>query len=174
MKPVAVIVLFVVLSSAFCRSRITSTYATARLLENAVQGFRDTASRLPTQEEGLGVLIDKPADWPEGTPWTPILETTDLPQDGWGHEYVYVLDSRLPRGFGVYSCGPDGVTCSGGNDRDDVASWNAASRLRRSRGMLAHAIEVFYPASLAVALLIAAGVLAAIGSAARRRPRAKP
>jgi len=171
----AIIVLLVVASSgSIPRGRFVSASASVTLLANAIQAFRDISGRLPTLEEGLSVLIDQPSDWPEGLPWTPILETTDLPQDGWGREFVYVADANLPRGFGVYSCGPDGVTSSGGNDRDDVASWNAASRLKRSRGMLAHAIETFYPASLAAALLIIGGVLAAIGGGTRQRFRPKP
>ena len=85
--------------------------------------FRKVCGRLPTAGEGLDVLVHQPSDWPAQIPWTPFLETSEIPCDGWGHEFVYVLDPELAEGFGVYSCGQDGVSSSEGDDRDDLNTW---------------------------------------------------
>ncbi len=83
--------------------------------------------RFPTEEEGLSALVHKPSDWPTDIVWLPLLATADVPTDNWGNEFVYVSDVNLPSGFGIYSCGQDGVTSSRGNDPDDFNTWNVHS-----------------------------------------------
>jgi hypothetical protein len=105
------------------RDRVVATDAALRQLARMVMEFRKVCGRLPTAGEGLDVLVHQPSDWPAQIPWTPFLETSEIPCDGWGHEFVYVLDPELAEGFGVYSCGQDGVSSSEGDDRDDLNTW---------------------------------------------------
>ena len=114
----------VMASPAAGRDRIVSTDASLRQLANVVVQFRSVSGRLPTVEEGLDVLSHKPADRPTQFPWTPFLETTQIPRDGWNKDYVYILDPELAEGFGIYSCGQDGGSSSNGNDRDDLNTWS--------------------------------------------------
>ena len=154
------------------KGKLITTQANMRLLENVVSQFRMDAGRLPTADEGLNALILQPTDvrnWPLGG----YLETTDIPRDGWGHDFVYVLDPNLPRGFGIYSCGLDGVTVSNGNDRDDLNTWNVRSPWRAyyqahadRKAMMSRA------ASLAIVLLIVAAAVLILwkGFGAGRQP----
>ncbi len=105
-------------------SRILGTDASLRALEQAVVSFGKTSGRLPTEEEGLEVLVHKPVDWPDEVPWASFLDTTELPRDHWGNRFVYVLTPESANGFGIYSCGQDGVTFLKGNDQDDLNTWN--------------------------------------------------
>jgi hypothetical protein len=123
----------------------------------------------------LDVLIHKPADWPEELPWTPYLETSEVPRDAWGNEFAYLLDPELAEGFGIYSCGQDGVSSSNGNDRDDLNTWSEGSPWR-----------AYYEAQMSrynirsniicwtTILLWIAGSAAVIWKAARSRRRPAP
>jgi general secretion pathway protein G len=95
--------------------------------ETGLGMFREDCGRYPTTTEGLAALITRPTGIPEGRWHGPYFD--HIPKDPWGHDYVY----RCPgihntNRFDLYSCGPDGVTKSGGVDEDDIANW----RSRRS------------------------------------------
>jgi type II secretion system protein G len=126
-----VILLPAILAWSHCAStRFMATDASLRALRSVVLEFERVCGRLPTEEEGLEVLVRKPVDWPDGVLWESFLAATDIPPDGWGNEFIYVLAPVSADGFGIYSCGEDGVTTSGGNDRDDLNTWNAESPWR--------------------------------------------
>jgi general secretion pathway protein G len=93
-------------------------------LATCVKEFKGMRRRLPAAEEGLDVLVHRPATWPRQIPWRPFVETPEVPRDGWGNQFVYVPDPELAEGFGIYSCGRDGVSSSGGHDRDDLNTWS--------------------------------------------------
>ena len=159
MRIVFVLLSVIMVRSAMDRDRIVSTDATLRELANTVVQFRRVSGRLPTTAEGLDVLIHEPADWLAQVPWTPFLETTQIPRDGWGHTFTYVLDPELAEGFGIYSCGQNGISSSRGNDRDDLNTW----RRRRWFGYYDHWISRMDMPSvtigLGIVLLGAAAIL---------------
>lgn len=81
--------------------------------------FRLDVGRYPTQDEGLDVLYDRPAD---AKVWNgPYVKKRDMLIDPWDRPYVY----RFPGEHGaydLYSLGADGE--DGGEDEDqDVVSW---------------------------------------------------
>lgn len=154
-------------SMPFDCSKHLVTEANMRLMETGVRGFRTISDRLPTQEEGLSVLVVKPGDWPDGVPWAASLETPDVPRDGWMRQFVYVLDANLPHGFGIYSCGEDGKTISNGNDRDDLNTWNTRAPWRSyyGGGSVRQAV-ICWGMLLLVGVLIVATTLTLL----RRRP----
>jgi hypothetical protein len=130
------------------------------ILRSTVREAKMHSGRLPTQEEALSVLVRRAANWPDGVPWMPYLDTTELPCDGWGNAYVYVLDANLPGGFGIYSCGRDGVTSSNGNDLDDLNTWNYARPWAAYYEKQMRSDEIRRSAMLlAVTLLVAGGII---------------
>lgn len=147
-------------SMPFDCSKYLVTEANMRLMETGVRGFRTISDRLPTQEEGLSVLVVKPGDWPDGAPWTAYLETPDIPCDGWMRQFVYVLDANLPHGFGIYSCGEDGKTISTGNDCDDLNTWNTRApwRSRYGGGAVRQAVIRWMMLFLAAVLTVTAAL----------------
>jgi general secretion pathway protein G len=88
------------------KARITTTKANLKILHSAVNRFKMDTARYPTEDEGLTALIMQPSDV---TTWEPggYLETTEIPKDGWGNDFVYEAfpESGLP--FAIRSWGPD-------------------------------------------------------------------
>lgn len=74
----------------------------------------------PTSAEGLAALVARPGNQ---TTWNgPYLNGGILPEDPWGHAYVY----RSPGEHGPYdivSYGADGHESGTGNG-NDITSWN--------------------------------------------------
>jgi general secretion pathway protein G len=105
------------------RARVTTTKANLKLLHMAVNQFKMDTGRFPTEEEGLTVLIEQPSDienWPPGG----YLETTDIPKDGWGNDFIFELYPESGKPFVIRSLGADGE--EGGEDYDaDLLSTDA-------------------------------------------------
>ena len=94
-----------------------------------VRAFQTQHGRLPTSEEGLEILVTNKTALPN---WRPLLE--QMPFDPWGKSYQYVLrpgptmpSTETPlqsAEFGLFSFGPDRMSATGGNDPDDINSWD--------------------------------------------------
>lgn len=60
----------------------------------------------PTTEQGLAALVKRPATEPQPRKWRQLMQS--VPLDPWGTEYQYVCPGkRDPKGFDLYSLGPD-------------------------------------------------------------------
>jgi general secretion pathway protein G len=101
------------------KQRTAQLQATA--LASAVDLFRIDTGRLPTQEEGLDVLVHAPAD---GAEWLgPYLAKDNLPLDPWGHGYVFQAAADGEH-FEVLSYGSDGRAGGERNARDISSADN--------------------------------------------------
>ena len=99
------------------RARVITTKANLKLLHSAINQFKMDTSRFPTEDEGLRVLVEQPADvqnWPPGG----YLDSTDIPTDGWGHEFIYQLAPGNDKPFVIISLGADGQEGGEGYDAD--------------------------------------------------------
>ena len=105
------------------QARVTTTMANLKILHASVNQFKMDTSRFPTEEEGLMALIEQPSDvknWETGG----YLETTQLPEDGWGNDFIYELYPESGKPFVIKSLGADGE--EGGEDYDaDLLSTDA-------------------------------------------------
>jgi general secretion pathway protein G len=89
------------------KAKVTSTKANLKVLHNAVIQFKLDTGRYPTEEAGLQELVEQPSDvtgWNTGG----YLETTTLPKDAWGTEFVYQLSPDSGKPFVIISYGADG------------------------------------------------------------------
>ena len=103
------------------QARMTTTKANLKMLHSAVNQFRMDTGRFPTEDMGLMELIEQPLDvekWPMGG----YLETTELPRDGWDHEFIYELYPESGKHFAIRSAGPDGEE----GTEDDLLSTDAS------------------------------------------------
>jgi general secretion pathway protein G len=99
------------------KGRVTTTKANLRLLHTTVNQFHMDTGRWPTPDEGLAVLILQPADvtnWPPGG----YLETTDMPKDGWGNDFIYEAMPESGKPFVIKSYGADGQEGGEGYNAD--------------------------------------------------------
>jgi general secretion pathway protein G len=105
------------------KARVTTTKTNLRLLHNAVNQFKMDTGRFPTEEEGLLVLVEPLEDITNYQPGG-YLETTDLPKDGWGNDFIYERYPESGKPFVIKSLGADGE--EGGEDYDaDLLSTDA-------------------------------------------------
>lgn len=107
-------------ASKIDQARVTTTKANLKALAAAVNQFKMDTGRFPAEDEGLLALIEQPSDV---TVWEPggYLETTDLPPDGWGNEFIYELYPESGKQFQIRSMGPDGEE----GTEDDLLSTDA-------------------------------------------------
>ena len=107
-------------ASKIDQARITTTKANLKIVHSAVNQFKMDTGRFPTEDEGLRALIEQPTDvqmWEPGG----YLETTELPLDGWGHDFKYELFPESGKQFAIRSFGPDGEE----GTEDDLLSTDA-------------------------------------------------
>jgi general secretion pathway protein G len=99
------------------QARVTTTKANLKILHNAVSQFKMDTGRFPTEEEGLNALIEQPSDV-TGYEQGGYLETTEIPKDGWGNDFIYELSPESGKPFVIKSLGADGKEGGEGNDAD--------------------------------------------------------
>jgi general secretion pathway protein G len=75
-------------------------------LEGELQNFRLDCDRYPTSDEGLQALQTAPSDL-QGK-WKGPYLTKDIPNDPWGHAYVYQSPGVNGGSFSITSYGSDG------------------------------------------------------------------
>jgi general secretion pathway protein G len=99
------------------KAKVHTTRTNLRLLHSAVNEFHMDTNKWQGEDEGLYVLIEPPADatnWPPGG----YLDTTDIPADGWGNEFIYELYPESGKPFVIKSLGADGQEGGEGYDAD--------------------------------------------------------
>ena len=105
------------------QARVTTTKANLKSLHSAVNQFKMDTGRFPSEDEGLMELVEQMSDV---TNWEPggYLETTEIPKDGWGNEFIYERFPESGKPFVIKSFGADGE--EGGEDYDaDLYSTDA-------------------------------------------------
>jgi general secretion pathway protein G len=99
------------------KGRVITTKASLRQLHTAINQFHMESGRWPTQEEGLNVLVQQPADvtaYPPGG----YIETTDVPKDAWGRDFIFELYPETGKPFVIKSLGADGQEGGEGYNAD--------------------------------------------------------
>lgn len=99
------------------KARVIATKANLKLLHNSVTQFKLDTGQFPSEDEGLLELIAEPTDV---TGWDPsgYLNTTEIPKDGWGNDFMYQLYPESGMPFVIISYGADGEEGGEGNDAD--------------------------------------------------------
>lgn len=100
------------------KSEVKATRAQIDALAKALDQYRLDVGRYPTTEQGLAVLVAKPADEPR---WAGPYLAKAVPKDPWHNDYQY----RSPGEHGEYdllSLGRDGRPGGEGEDAD-LTSW---------------------------------------------------
>ena len=70
------------------KAKVTATKVSLKVLHGAVTQFMLDTGRFPNEDVGLDELLEQPDDVEN---WDPsgYLETTEIPEDGWGREFIY-------------------------------------------------------------------------------------
>lgn len=104
-------------ASKIDQARVTTTKANLKALHTAVNQFKMDTTRFPTEEEGLSALVEQP---PDVENWEPggYLETTEVPKDAWGEDFIYELYPESGKPFVIKSLGADKQEGGEGFDAD--------------------------------------------------------
>jgi len=74
--------------------------------------------RLPSTEQGLMALVERPTTEPVPERWTALLE--EMPRDPWGQPYQYRYPSqKSKKSYDLWSLGRDGQD----GTEDDIGNW---------------------------------------------------
>ena len=98
-------------------SKITTAKAQIQLFEQAILDYRLDTGKLPTQAQGLNILIEKDQSVKN---WKgPYIK--GIPLDPWRNEYIYQVPGEHGE-FDILSYGPDGQPGGEGDDAD-IGNW---------------------------------------------------
>ena len=86
---------------------------------SALRAYELNAGFLPTTEQGLNALVERPMARPAPSSWTQVMKK--LPPDPWNKPYNYRKPGTHDKtGYDLYSAGPDGIP----DTADDIGSWD--------------------------------------------------
>ncbi len=84
----------------------------------ALQSYESRALRMPTTEQGLEALVEKPTKEPIPENYRAFME--EMPKDPWGQVYKYRFPAqKSKKPYDVYTLGADGVE----GTEDDIGNW---------------------------------------------------
>jgi general secretion pathway protein G len=87
-------------------------------LTAAMRAYETENLFLPTSEQGVMALVERPSSNPAPTNWRPFLKKLIL--DPWGNPYEYRRPGQKDKGgFDLSSRGPDGQA----GTADDIGNW---------------------------------------------------
>lgn len=92
-----------------------------RTLESQLNLFRVNEFRYPTEDEGLEILLGRPASGLNDEEFDQLLPR--LPLDPWDRPYIYRNPSEYGQQFDVFTLGADGQEGGEGIDAD-IGNWN--------------------------------------------------
>jgi general secretion pathway protein G len=105
------------------KARVDAARIQLKQLQAAVRLYQTEQGRLPTEEQGLEALVQKPATplVPERYPDDGYLESRRVPRDPWGRAYVYAVPGREGAAFEILCYGSDGEP-GGKGDAGDLST----------------------------------------------------
>ena len=99
--------------------RATKISADFKSFDQALSTYENLNGFLPTTEQGLQALVTAPDSDPKPQRWYQLM--SQLPQDPWHDDYVYVQPGiHNPQSYDIYSKGKDRAA----NTADDVGNWD--------------------------------------------------
>ena len=100
------------------KAKVQTAGTQVKMLGGALQTMRLDISRWPTQQEGLGLLTNKPGDVTAANGWAGPYINEAVPMDPWGHPYQYAPVPSGIQPYTLFSFGADGQAGGEGQDAD--------------------------------------------------------
>jgi general secretion pathway protein G len=103
-------------------AKIKKTQMDIQAFKEALSAYELQTGTLPTTEQGLKALWEKPTVDPVPDQWHKVMDQEVL--DPWGHSYKYSNPGKHnPDKYDVYSMGQDGQD----GTEDDIGNWSTKS-----------------------------------------------
>lgn len=105
------------------KAKVAAAEMQLKILKTALNVYRSEQGQLPTLQQGLEALVAEPTIPPlaERYPQDGYLDSSKLPVDPWGNEYIYLVPGRTGRSFELLCYGSDGEP-GGIDDAADLSS----------------------------------------------------
>jgi general secretion pathway protein G len=103
-------------------ARVAAAKQDVATLSQALAMYKLDNARIPSAEQGLKALTEKPSLAPLPNNWRSGGYIPRLPNDPWGNPYQYT-NPGLRGEFDVFSFGADGKA-GGDGENTDLGSWN--------------------------------------------------
>jgi general secretion pathway protein G len=103
-------------------ARVAAAKQDVASLAQALAMYKLDNTRLPTAEQGLKALVEKPTSAPLPNNWRASGYVPRLPNDPWGNPYQYA-NPGLRGEFDIFSFGADGKA-GGEGEGSDLGTWN--------------------------------------------------
>lgn len=100
------------------KAKIQTAETQVKMIRGSLHTLRLDIGRLPTQEEGLKILMQKPSDERVAQFWNGPYIDGGVPLDPWKREYVYSATASEFEPFSLYSMGADGQQGGEGDNKD--------------------------------------------------------
>jgi len=107
------------------RAKVEAARTQLKTFKTALEMYRADHGAVPTQAQGLEALCVKPTTPPVPEEYPPegYLETRVVPNDPWGHAYIYLVPGRQGEPYEVISYGSDGEPGGTGDAADLSTSY---------------------------------------------------
>lgn len=105
------------------KARRAKAIANISAFKSAIQLYSMAHGSIPTQEQGLKALVEKPTapPVPDNYPQDGYLDTRKLPKDPWGREYIYLVPGSQGESYEIICYGADGEP-GGTEEKADISS----------------------------------------------------
>ncbi len=100
------------------KAKVQTAETQTKMIRGALHSFRLDVGRLPTEQEGLGVLVRPPADDSAARFWEGPYLDDEVPLDPWNKPYVFSAEPGEIESFSIYSLGADGKPGGEGYNAD--------------------------------------------------------
>ncbi|HEX5306369.1 MAG TPA: type II secretion system major pseudopilin GspG [Dyella sp.] len=100
------------------KAKVQTAQTQVKMLRGALETMRLDISRFPNAQEGLSLLVNRPADPDIADRWHGPYIDNEVPQDPWGRPYQYSPEPSGVQPFTLYSYGADGKPGGQGFDAD--------------------------------------------------------
>lgn len=105
------------------QARVVKAKQDIRTIEGALNLYKLDNYVLPTTDQGLEALVNKPTSQPDAPNWKKGGYLPRLPKDPWGRPYLYLNPGVHSSSFDLYTLAVDGT--EGGEDNNaDIGNWN--------------------------------------------------
>jgi len=106
------------------KAKVQTAETQVRMIKGALETMRLDIGRFPSEQEGLTMLVDKPADPRLASRWSGPYLDDGVPADPWGNPYQYAPKASGKQPITLYSTGADGKP--GGSELDADVGYTPA------------------------------------------------
>jgi general secretion pathway protein G len=101
-------------------AKIAKATADISTIDSTLDNYKLDTGSYPSSDQGLQALMNNVENSPK---WNGPYLKNGIPNDPWGHPYIYRYPGEHGTDYDLFSAGPDGQP----GTSDDIGNWNLQS-----------------------------------------------